>query len=73
MDRLTFNGLLLAFFVICDVITWSFVSNGKDPLPILISIQLLSLLIANACKEADQFVVWGWFYGQFLSSTSISR
>lgn len=35
MDRLTFNGLLLAFFVICDVITWSFVSNGKDPLPIL--------------------------------------
>lgn len=23
MDRLTFNGLLLAFFVICDVITWS--------------------------------------------------
>lgn len=57
MDRLTFNGLLLAFFVICDVITWSFVSNGKDPLPILISIQLLSLLIANACKEDDQFVV----------------
>lgn len=51
MDRLTFNGLLLAFFVICDVITWSFVSNGKDPLPILISIQLLSLLIANACKK----------------------
>lgn len=56
MDRLTFNGLLLAFFLICDVITWSFVSNGKDPLPILIGIQLLTLLIANACKDLDQFV-----------------
>ena len=29
MDRLTFNGLLLAFFVICDVITWSFVSSSN--------------------------------------------
>lgn len=53
MGRLTFNGLLLAFFVICDVITWSFVSIGKDPLPLLISIQLLVLVTANACKEAD--------------------
>lgn len=32
MDRLTFNGLLLAFFVICDVITWSFVSNSINKL-----------------------------------------
>ena len=54
MDRLTFNICIFVFLAICDYITWLFVEQGENPLAVLIGIQFITWLIANAFFDADR-------------------
>lgn len=54
MDRKTFNLCIVVFLVINDYIIWLFFKEGVDPLSILLGIQALAWLIANAFFEAEK-------------------
>lgn len=65
MSRKGFNLCILVFLVVNDYIIWLFFKEGVNPLGILLSIQTVAWLIANAFYEADkQSVFVRLVYGQ---------
>lgn len=54
MDRKWFNICIIVFLVINDYLTWVFVSQGENPMAIIIGVQFVAWLIANAIYEANK-------------------
>lgn len=54
MSRLGFNLCILVFLVVNDYIIWLFFKEGVNPLGVLLMIQTVSWLIANAFYEANK-------------------